>query len=73
LGYEIPKSFLKGLGIQSVFAYINGQNIFMQTKFYQGYDPEINYNANASEGVSLGAGNYYPQVKVFTFGIDIKF
>ena len=73
LGYEIPKSFLKGLGIQSAFAYINGQNIFMQTKFYQGYDPEINYNANASEGVSLGAGNYYPQVKVFTFGIDIKF
>ncbi len=73
LGYEIPKAFLKGLGVQSAFIYVNGQNIFTDTKFYQGYDPEINYNADASEGVSLGAGNYYPQVKVFTFGIDIKF
>ena len=73
LGYEIPQSFLKGLGLQSAFIYLNGQNIFTQSKFYQGYDPEINYNANASEGVSLGAGNYYPQVKVFTFGIDLKF
>lgn len=73
LGYEIPKTFLKGFGVQSAFIYLNGQNIFTNTKFYQGYDPEINYNADASDGVSLGAGNYYPQVKVFTFGIDIKF
>lgn len=73
LGYEIPKAFLKKYGLQGVFVFINGQNMFTHTKFYQGYDPEINYNAGASDGVSLGDGNYYPQVKTFTFGVDIKF
>ena len=73
LGYEFAKSFLKRYGLQSAFIYVNGQNVFTNTKFYQGYDPEINYNASASDGVSLGGGNYYPQVKVFTFGIDLKF
>ncbi|ANE53646.1 membrane protein [Flavisolibacter tropicus] len=73
LGYELPKRLLGKVGMQSAFIYVNGQNVFTSTKFYQGYDPEINYNAGASDGVSLGGGNYYPQVKVFTFGIDIKF
>lgn len=73
LGYEIPKALLKRIGINSAYVYVNGQNLFTSTDFYQGYDPEINYDAGASDGVSLGAGNYYPQVKIFTFGIDIKF
>lgn len=73
LGYDIPKAISKRLGLQSAFIYVNGQNLFTKTKFYEGYDPEINYNAGASDGVSLGAGNFYPQIKVFTFGIDIKF
>src|SRR5690606_32883258 len=70
LGYEFPKAMVRRLGLQSAFIYVNGQNIFTNTKFYDGYDPEINYDAGASDGVSLGGGNYYPQVKVFTFGID---
>ena len=73
LGYEFPKAMVRRLGLQSAFIYVNGQNIFTNTKFYDGYDPEINYDAGASDGVSLGGGNYYPQVKVFTFGIDLKF
>ena len=52
---------------------MNGQNVFTKTKFYDGYDPEINYDAAAPDGVTLGAGNYYPQAQVFTFGIDLKF
>lgn len=73
LGYEIPATFLKKVGLQKAFLYVNGQNLFTQTKFYDGYDPEINFDAGAADGVSLGGGNYYPQVKIFTFGIDIKF
>ena len=73
LGYEISKAFLRQAGLQSAFVYVNGQNIFTRTKFYQGYDPEINYDAAAADGVSLGGGNFYPQVKIFTCGIDIKF
>ncbi|RYF44843.1 MAG: SusC/RagA family TonB-linked outer membrane protein, partial [Chitinophagaceae bacterium] len=52
LGYEIPKSFLKKFGMQSAFIYVNGQNIFTNSKFYQGYDPEINFDAGASDGVA---------------------
>lgn len=73
LGYEIPQTILKKFGLQKAFLYVNGQNLFTQTKFYDGYDPEINFDGGASDGVSLGGGNYYPQVKIFTFGIDIKF
>ncbi|MBE7171617.1 MAG: TonB-dependent receptor [Williamsia sp.] len=73
LGYDLPKGFLRQVGLQNAFIYVNGQNLFTRTKFYQGYDPEINYDASVSDGVSLGGGNYYPQVKVFTFGVDIKF
>lgn len=73
LGYEIPSSLLKKFGMQKAFIYVNGQNIFTKTNFYQGYDPEINFDGGATDGVSLGGGNFYPQVKVFTFGIDIKF
>lgn len=73
LGYEIPQTILKKVGLQKAFIYVNGQNLFTKTKFYQGYDPEINFNAAASDGVTLGGGDYYPQVKIYTFGIDIKF
>ncbi|PZR28340.1 MAG: SusC/RagA family protein [Citrobacter freundii] len=73
LGYELPRAFMKKVGLQSAFIYVNGQNLFTHTNFYQGYDPEINYDAGASDGVSLGGGNFYPQVKIYTFGIDIKF
>ncbi|MFT3826379.1 MAG: TonB-dependent receptor [Chitinophagaceae bacterium] len=73
LGYEIPAAFLRKVGLQKAFVYVNGQNIFTKTNFYQGYDPEINFDAGATDGVSLGGGNYYPQVKIYTVGIDIKF
>jgi TonB-linked SusC/RagA family outer membrane protein len=72
-GYDIPKQVLRKVGLKNAFIYVNGQNVFTKTKFYEGYDPEINYDGGAADGVSLGGGNYYPQVKVFTFGIDIKF
>lgn len=73
IGYEIPTAFLSKLKIGKAFIYANGQNLFTKTNFYEGYDPEVNYDAGSSDGVSLGGGNYYPQVKVYTFGIDLKF
>lgn len=73
IGYELPKSFIDNTFLQSVYIYMNGQNLLTFTKFYEGYDPEINYNAGSSDGVALGGGNYYPQVKTYSFGIDVKF
>lgn len=73
IGYELPKSFIENTFLQSMYLYINGQNLLTFTNFYEGYDPEINYNAANSDGVALGGGNFYPQVKTFSFGIDVKF
>lgn len=73
LGYTLPKTVTNKLKINSAMLYVNGQNILTLTKFWQGYDPEIGYDAGASDGVSLGGGNYYPQVKVYSIGLDIKF
>ncbi|HBL75018.1 MAG TPA: SusC/RagA family protein [Prolixibacteraceae bacterium] len=73
LGYDLPKNLLKNLRISNMYVYVNAQNLFTSTNFWKGYDPEINYNAGAEDGVSLGSGAYYPQVKVFSFGVDLKF
>ena len=73
LGYELPRKLVKDLKLSNVYLYVNGQNLFTKTNFWKGYDPEINFNAGASDGVSLGGGGFYPQVKVFSLGIDIKF
>lgn len=73
IGFDLPTNFLSKLKLSKAFIYVNGQNLFTKTNFYEGYDPEVNYNAGSNEGVSLGGGNYYPQVKVYTFGLDLKF
>jgi TonB-linked SusC/RagA family outer membrane protein len=73
LGYDLPKSLINSLKISNLYVYVNAQNLLTITDFWNGYDPEINYNAGATDGVSLGSGGYYPQVKVFSFGVDVKF
>lgn len=72
-GYDFQQTLLNKWGINGLFVYINAQNLFTITDFWKGYDPEINYSASASDGVSLGGGAYYPQVKVYSLGIDITF
>lgn len=72
-GYSLPKSCISKVNLKSVYLYFNAQNLFTITNFWDGYDPEINYDASATDGVALGSGAYYPQVKTFTFGVDVKF
>jgi TonB-linked SusC/RagA family outer membrane protein len=75
LGYELPKAWIDKLGIRSVYVYANAQNLFTATNFWDGFDPEIGYggSSNNFDSVALGAANNYPQVKVITVGLDLKF
>ncbi|MVZ62832.1 SusC/RagA family TonB-linked outer membrane protein [Sphingobacterium humi] len=73
LGYQLPTAWFQSAKIGGIYIYANGQNLFTKTNFYEGYDPEINFDASADQNVTLGGGNFYPQVKVYTFGLDIKF
>lgn len=63
IGYNLPKSTIDNLNIESLRFYINGQNLFTICNAYKGYDPE-NYVNN---------GSFYPVMQTFTFGIDLRF
>lgn len=59
LGYNLPQSWLKPLGIENVNVYMNGKNLLTFTK-WDGWDPE--------------AGQGYfgrPVLKSFTFGLNV--
>lgn len=63
LGYNLPKPILDRLKVEQARFYINGQNLFTIDRFWQGFDVET----------PVGTGTNYPIVKVFTFGIDLRF
>lgn len=63
LGYTLPASLVSKARLQMVRAYVSGQNIFTWSKDMKDFDPE----ASASNG------NYYPQQKVITVGLNVSF
>ena len=76
LGYELPKSWMHRIGLNSAYLYVNAQNLFTVTNFWDGYDPEVGYGGDSSgdfDVVKLGSANNYPQVKIVTVGLELKF
>ncbi len=79
LGYELPQKWGRKIGLRSIFIYANAQNLFTVTNFWDGYDPEVAYGGSSGseyDMVSVGgasAANNYPQVKIYTIGLDLKF
>ena len=62
LGYTLPESVVKSIGIASTRIYVSGQNLLTWTKL-KNFDPEISDNF----------GIYYPQQRVISIGVDIQF
>lgn len=62
IGYRLPESFLEKVGIQSLRVYANGFNLFTIDKL-KWFDPE----GDASRGY------FYPQNKIFNFGVNVTF
>lgn len=65
LGYSLPHSLLKKVGLNAARLYVQGENLFTATG-YSGYDPEV----GTRNGLDSGT---YPQARTFTFGINVKF
>ena len=63
IGYQFPNEMASRMGIERLRLFANGSNLFSIDRFWDGYDVEA----------PVGVGNYYPQVKVYTFGLDITF
>jgi hypothetical protein len=75
LGYNLPVSVLTKMKLQRFRIYISAQNILTITN-YEGYDPEVLYrsggatNGNRNLGLDYAS---YPNVKSWTFGLNIGF
>ncbi len=63
LGYTLPKTITSKVNLSNVRCYVSGQNLLSIDDFWDGFDVEA----------GVGDGAYYPQVKVFTVGLDVKF
>ncbi|MFI2742779.1 TonB-dependent receptor [Zhouia sp. PK063] len=64
ISYAIPQKLLKGLGIEHLLLFVNGQNLLTFSKM-KDFDPERN----------IKQGDYYeyPTVKMYTAGINVTF
>ncbi len=63
VGYTFPKRWFKGSGISSVRIYANGYNLFTWDNIKK-VDPESSNNTN---------GYFYPQQKIYNFGVNVTF
>jgi hypothetical protein len=66
IGYSLPASYIKKLGIKTARLYVNGNNLYLWTKMPD--DRESNF-ANGNFGGS-GSGAY-PTMRRFNLGIDL--
>lgn len=70
LAYDVPKKFLERYDVNGLRLYLQGDNLFILTK-YTGWDPETSDNMDPRFfGVAtLGV----PQPRVFSFGVNLNF
>ncbi|MGF7214791.1 TonB-linked SusC/RagA family outer membrane protein [Spirosoma lacussanchae] len=68
VGYTLPKSLLRRVGISSARVYYNGSNLWLLSN-YQGPDPEVNVTANQStQAQDLGTP---PIPRTAQFGLNL--
>jgi TonB-linked SusC/RagA family outer membrane protein len=68
IGYNIPVP--KDIFIERARVYVNGQNLFIISK-YKGYDPDFNYNDGLfSRGYDAGS---FPNPRTISLGVEVKF
>lgn len=63
IGYTLPKTISEKLNFSHIRLYLSGENLFSIDNFWDGFNVEA----------PIGDGTYYPQVRVYTVGLDIKF
>jgi TonB-linked SusC/RagA family outer membrane protein len=67
LGYSLPSTMVKRIGLQKIRVYIMSENLLTITK-YTGYDPEI----GGTDALSVDRG-VYPQARSFMGGLNVTF
>lgn len=62
LGYSLPNNFAKLISMKSVRFYVSGYNLLTWAKEIKWSDPEIS-----------GSSLYYPQQRIVSFGVNVRF
>jgi TonB-linked SusC/RagA family outer membrane protein len=63
LGYSIPRDLLRKINVNRLKFYFSADNLLTLTKYFGGFDPEVRETA----------GDSYPQMKTFSFGLQLGF
>jgi TonB-linked SusC/RagA family outer membrane protein len=63
LGYTFSSLLTSKIGVKSVRLFVNGSNLFTADNFWKGFDVES----------PVGTVSAYPQVKVYSFGLNVNF
>ena len=74
LGYTLPTTLTKKIGVERFRVYVTGTNLFCITN-YSGFDPEVSsYVRNSSySGLTPGIDySSYPKSRAFTFGVNVS-
>ena len=66
LGYTLPKTWVKNLGLSNVRIYVSGENLTYWSH-RKGFDPRISYSGSVSSDV-----NYAPS-RTITAGLSVQF
>jgi hypothetical protein len=64
IGYNLPQSILKKCDVGRARIYLSSQNLLTLTKFPKDVDPEVSNGSGTSA---------YPQIAIYTIGLDITF
>ncbi len=63
IGYTLPANVIKKLSINRLRVFANASNVASFDRFLNGYDVEA----------PIGSGSVYPQVKLYSFGLEATF
>lgn len=63
LGYRFDSESIRKLGVGAVYVYVNGRDLFTIDNFWRGHDVET----------PVGTGRVYPQLKTYSFGLNLTF
>ncbi len=69
LGYTLPQSLTRRVGMNRVRMYATGYNLLTITG-YSGYDPEVNIETGLTPNIDY---NSYPRSRTYTCGVQFTF
>lgn len=74
IGYSLPASLIRELGLSQFRVYVTGNNLKLWTK-YSGYDPEVSTTRNSAySGLTPGVDySSFPRSRSYTVGVNVTF